>query len=159
MAKIMYRVVKADNGLNATVATVAGLPRPVLAIYFSLYPETASSKQGHTLPISHSLRQEITILIPTLPLRGPKAMFAVSVLDNRNDQLSDVLLLPPLRTKEHTTISEVKASEVVVLKLRPNTVQQVQNSQLGRNLCEPRSGYSMSKVQLIDDECKTAPVI
>ncbi len=149
MAKVMYRITQAKRTSidTATIGTAALVPRPVLALYFSMYPETSNSGKGYVLPMGNFLRQDISLMVPTLPLQVSGSELAVSVLDDRNDQLSDVQLLPPLRTREHALIvANTRPSDKLVLKLLPKTVERVRNSQIGNNICEPKVGYSQNKV-------------
>ncbi len=146
-AKILYRIVKSNIGATRGGAKAASVPRPVVGLYFSLFPEIASHEMGNALPLN--LRQEISVRIPSLPLQVPGSTLAISVLDNRNDQLSNVLLLPPLKAGEPAFLDKVESSHGIVLKLVPKTVQRVKDSQGGHDLCESRPGYSKNKVLVI----------
>jgi hypothetical protein len=144
-AKIMYRhgdVSRPGRDLKSVLA--ARIPRPVVAIYFSLH---ALSHENESLyPIGASLRQEINLILPTIPLQVPGSKVAISVHDNRNDQLSDVLLLPPLRAEEYAVMADARHSNPVFLKLQPQTVQRVEGSRVERKACDPSPGYSKYKV-------------
>ncbi len=140
----MYRLGKVSSaGQDTKRVLAAGIPRPVVAIYFSLHDLT--HKNDSFLPIGTFLRQEINLILPTTPLQVPGSKVAVSVHDNRNDQLSDVLLLPPLRAEEYAVMADARVSNPVFLKLVPQTVQRVEGSRVGRKACDPSPGYS--KVQ------------
>jgi hypothetical protein len=88
----MRNIDKSDIGMT---------PRPVLAIFFRL---RTGEDQGTLLPIGQYHHQVIPLIMSALPFRDPGTRLAISVQDNTNDKLTDVLLLPPLVKENHAVI-------------------------------------------------------
>jgi hypothetical protein len=144
----MFRTI--PDTRDTPAAPFGSIPRPVVALFFLMRPESADSQKERSavLPIGDFLRQEIGIRLPTLPFQDPRTKLVMSIQDNRNDQLNDSLILPPLRTGEFLTIADVKPFQSIALKVEPKSVLAVENSQLGMKYCNPNQGYSESKVMM-----------
>jgi hypothetical protein len=135
----MYRTVtrkKYENDMGMT-------PRPVLAIFFRLKTED----QGTLLPIGQYHHQVIPLIMSALPFRDPGTRLAISVQDNTNDKIKDVLLLPPLVKENHAVVVDHKPFSTVTVELQQMLVKRVRRmGEDGKRFCDATDGYSKEKV-------------